>query len=224
MGYAGKLAEKKKARYLRKKGYSYKEIKEVVKVSKSSISRWCRDIRLSENQVERLEKRQDVGGLRGRIKGAKVQQEMRIEKTKRLIQQGKSEIRRLGERERFLVGLGLYLGDGNKGDKAVGFSNSNPKVIQFMMGWFRDFCKVDDSRFRGGVWIHDNLDVSKAEKYWSRLTEISMDQLHKTYIAKSRDKKFRLRKNVHEFGVFRILICDVDLQRKIKGWMEGVLE
>ena len=48
MGYFGKLKEKLKAQELRRNGFSYSEILLQVSVSKDTISRWCRDIVLSE--------------------------------------------------------------------------------------------------------------------------------------------------------------------------------
>lgn len=49
-----KAKEKKKARKLRRKGKSIKEIKEEVGVSKSSVSVQVRDIKLTKTQKERL--------------------------------------------------------------------------------------------------------------------------------------------------------------------------
>ena len=49
MGYIGKLKEKKLAIKLRRKGYSYREIQKKVKVSKGSLSLWCRGVILNHN-------------------------------------------------------------------------------------------------------------------------------------------------------------------------------
>jgi len=51
MGYAGKLNDKKEARRLRKEGLSYREIQKQIDVAKSTLSRWCRDIILSPEQL-----------------------------------------------------------------------------------------------------------------------------------------------------------------------------
>ena len=142
MGYAGKLRLKEEAIKLRKKGFSYSEIKKEMDVSKSTLSLWCRDVAISEDQALRLYKRKLKGAERGRIIGAKKQQKMRIEKTKQLVNQGIGEVENMTKRERFYAGIGLYLGDGAKGDKCVDFSNTNPEIIRFMMRWFRDFCNI----------------------------------------------------------------------------------
>lgn len=128
------------------------------------------------------------------------------------------------DREVFVAGVGLYLGDGAKGDRAVDFSNSDPEIINFMMDWFRKFCRVKEDRFRGAVWIHSNQDVELAENFWVDLTGIPKSQFHKTYVARLKKGSNKVRKNRHKHGIFKIKICDVDLQRKIRGWMAGILQ
>ncbi len=143
------MEEKKIALKLRQKGLSYTEIQKKVPVSKDTLSRWCRDVILSPFQIERLRNKKLKGAERGRIVGAKRQQEVRFEKTEELVRKGKEEIGRMSARDRFIAGVGLYLGDGCKFDKGVGFSNSNPKIISFMMTWFREFCQISEEKFRG---------------------------------------------------------------------------
>jgi transcriptional regulator with XRE-family HTH domain len=223
MGYAGKLEEKELAIKLRKKGLSYSEILGKVPVSKDTISRWCRDVILNPEQLERLQKRKILGSERGRFIGAKKQQQMRIQRTKKLMRQGISDVGKLSERDRFMAGVGLYMGDGYKSDKSVGFSNSNPKLIKFMMLWFRDFCKVPETKFRGQIWIHENLSEYKARQYWSKKTGIPLKQFQKSYIAMNKGSSRKVRKQLHRKGVFAIRISSAETQRKILGWFAGVL-
>ncbi len=222
MGYAGKLREKRLAIKLRKQGYSYKEILEQVHVSKSTISLWCRDVIMSPKQLEKLREKRINGAEIGRLINAKKQQEKRVQKIKKILNDSKSEVGILTERERFMFGLGLYAGDGDKNDKSVGFANSRPEIIRFMMGWFREFCSVSEDRFRGRIWLHENLGNRRAINFWSRLTRIPETQFHKTYRA-SLKKSNKIRNNKHEYGVFAIRIYDSDLQIRIKSWMAAVL-
>lgn len=223
MGYAGKLEEKKKALQLRQQGLSYSEIRKKVPVSKDTLSRWCRDVILSPGQLGRLRKKRLKGAERGRMIGAKKQQKDRIRRTQALLEKGKKKVSSLNKRDRFIAGIALYLGDGNKTDRSVGFSNSNSKIIKFIMKWFREFCKVPEEKFHGQIWIHENLDELKARKYWSRITKIPLNQFRKSYIAKNKTRSRKIRKKIHEYGVFAIRISDAKIQREILGWMAGVL-
>ncbi|HUS60281.1 MAG TPA: hypothetical protein VMX76_02785 [Nevskiaceae bacterium] len=223
VGYAGKLKEKKLALKLRQKGLSYSEIQKKVFVSKDTLSRWCRDVVLTLEQLENLRKKKLKGAERGRIIGAKKQQRDRTRRIKKLLEQGEKEVGLLNKRDRFISGIALYLGDGLKGDKGVGFSNSNPKIISFMMKWLREFCKVPEKKFRGQIWIHDNLDELKAKKFWSKVAGISVSQFTKSYIAKNKINSKKIRKQLHQYGVFAIRVHDAEMQRRVLGWMAGVL-
>ena len=223
MGYAGKLEEKRLAIKLRRKGLSYSEIQKKVPVSKDTLSRWCRDVILTLEQMERLRQKSLKGAEKGRIIGAKRQQRDRIRRTKRLLKEGKKEVGLLSVRDRFVAGIALYLGDGVKSDREVGFSNSNPRIIRFMMRWFREFCQIPKEKFRGAIWIHENLDELKARKYWSKITQIPLSQFQKSYIAKNKTKSRKIRKQLHKYGVFAIRVSSAEIQRKILGWIAGIL-
>ena len=223
MGYYGKYEEKLEAIRLRKKGCSYNEIRRKLHVSKSSVSLWCRDVALTPEQMFRLLKNKLRGGDKGRIISAKQQQQKRIEKTKKLFILGKAKIGKLSQRDRFIAGVALYAGDGSKGDNGFGFSNSSPVLIKFMADWVREFYKIPESRIKGSLWLHENLNEPKAKKFWSKVMKIPLSQFTKTYIAKNKPDSRKVRKNIHQYGVLGIKICDSDLQREIVGLMAGVL-
>lgn len=222
MGYAGKLKEKGLAIKLRNRGLSYRDIQKQVKVSKDTLSRWCRDIILSPDQLEKLRQNKLKGAEKGRIIGAKRQQDRRIKETLELLESGKSEVGNLTKRERFLIGIALYAAEGTKVDGQVVFSNSDPKLISFMAKWFKEFCMVQNSKFRGNLWIHENHDELRATKFWSKLTGIPLKQFHKSYIAENKINSKKIRKHIHEFGVFGISFSDSKKHRKIMGWISGI--
>jgi len=223
MGYTGKLKEKKQAIGLRSQGLSYKEIRKTVSVSKSTLSRWCRDVIMSPTQLEKLQQKRLKGAERGRIAGAKKQQFERIKRTKRLLEEGKKEVGKLNKRDRFIAGIGLYLGDGVKGDTEIGFSNSSPVIIKFMVNWLREFCLIPEKKFRGQIWIHDDQSELEAREYWSKLTSIPFDQFHKSYIAKNKIGSKKIRKKKHKYGIFAIRVSGAKIQRKVLGWMSGII-
>ncbi|XOB40352.1 MAG: helix-turn-helix domain-containing protein [Candidatus Nealsonbacteria bacterium] len=221
MGYAGKLKLKLKAKELRKKGLSVKTIQKRLGVSRSSVSLWVRDIQLTRKQLERLYLNKKTGALRGSIIAAMNATKRRRELTRKLIAQGKKEIGNISKRDRFIAGIALYLGEGSKTDGDVSFSNSNPEAMKFMVSWFRAFCKAPEKRLRGSLYIHSNLDEKKSKRFWSEITEIPLSQFTKSYIVKN--NPHRLRKTKHIYGVFRVKISDVNLHRKIMGWIKGVI-
>lgn len=222
MGYYGKIEDKLIAQDLRKRGCSYKEILDRVKVSKDTISRWCRDIKLTKNQEERLINNKKIGQKKGSIIAAKKKRLQRIQNIKNIYISAKKQIGILDKRDRFIAGLSLYAGEGNKTDGQVGFANSDPNLIKFMMGWFKEFCVIPMDKYRGALWIHEGLDDFRAKKYWAKITGIPIQQFYKTYIAKNKVNSNKIRKNIHQYGVFAIRFSNCIIQRKIIGWISAM--
>ena len=220
MGYVGKLKLRLKAREFRKKGFSIKEIQKRLGVSKSSVSLWVRDIKLTKKQLEKLYLNKRTGALKGSVIAAMNKVKKREELTQRILKEGMKEVGKLSKRDKFVIGIAMYFAEGDKTDKHVGFSNSDPQSVKFMMDWLREFCKVPEVKFRGSLYLHDNLDEKKAKRFWSKLTKIPLSQFTRTYIVKN--NPHRLRKTKHPSGVFRIRVSDVNLHRKIMGWISGI--
>lgn len=218
MGYFGKLEEKLKVQNLRRRGLSYGEILKSVSVSKDTISRWCCDIELTEKQKIRLMNNKEFGQKKGSIIAAENKKKERIERTKIIFKVAKKELGKLNRRDKFITGIALYAGEGDKAGEGVGFANSDPLLITFMMKWFREFLSVPPEKFRGAIWLHEGLGEQKAKEYWSGLTGIPENQFHKTYIAKNKVDSKKIRKNIHQYGVFSIRFSDVNKLRKILGW------
>lgn len=222
MGFYGKLEEKTLAIKLRKKGYSYNQILQRVSVSKGTVSLWCRDINLTLKQTEVLLKRKLKGAEKGRFITASNKKRIRLDQIKKYKNEGINEIGKLNKRDRFMVGVALYAGEGSK--KSLGFANSDPLIIICMMSWFREFCKVPESKLKGAIWIHDNLDARKALEFWSKIAKIPTTQFYKTYVVKNKINSGKIRKNIHSYGVFSVRISDIKLHRKVMGWMSGILQ
>jgi len=221
MSYIGKLDLKLKAQALRKQGLSVKEIQKRLKVSRSSVSLWVRDIRLTKKQLEKLYLNKRTGALKGSIVAAMNKIRIREELTKKLIEKGEKEVGKIFQRDKFITGIALYFAEGEKSSEHISFSNSDPRAIEFMVGWFRKFCKVPEEKFRCSLYIHDNLNENTAKKFWSKLTKIPLSQFRKSYIVKN--NPHRLRKVKHPYGVLRIGVSNVNLHRKIIGWISGIL-
>lgn len=223
MGYAGKLSYKLQAQALRKEGLSYREILKTIPVSKDTISRWCRDILLTQKQKDRLLNNKIFGQKKGSLVAAENKRNKRIEKTNKIFILAKSDLGLVNKRDRFIAGIALYAGEGDKSDGKGAFTNSRPDYIKFMMGWFKEFCAIPKSSFRGAIWLHEGLNELDARKYWSNITGIPIDKFHKTYIVKNKPDSNKVRKNLHKNGVFSIRFSGSDQQRRILGWISALL-
>jgi len=221
-----RFIEKNKALKLRKKGRSINEIAGKLNIAKSTVSSWCRNIPLGPEQIQRLAKRQESGSYKGRIKFLERIRKKRIKEVALLRKQGIKEIGKLNKRDLFIGGVAMYWSEGytySSGDQ-VGFTNSDPKMILFILKWFKEICKIPIDRLTLQVKInkiHKNR-IKEVENYWSRLTNFSLSQFNKTVLIKSKTKKIYPNSSVH-YGTLRVTVRQgTRLRRKIAGWIEGL--
>ncbi len=213
--------EKAKARALRMQGCSLREIAAKIKCAKSSISVWVRDISLTAEQIERLKSNQD----KGRARAAN-----HPNSPKQVWNSLREDIAEAATKEIFvkyskyalkIIGSALYWAEGSKSSiNMVSFSNSDPKMIALMMKFFRNVCDVPEKKFRGAINIHPHLDKEKAVKFWAKISGIPAKQFHKTQLAVSKASKHK--RDTLPLGTFKVVISDVRLQSKVKGWIQGL--
>jgi len=221
-----RIKEKNKVLKLRRKGRSINEIVKKLSVPKSTVSQWCRDIQLTQEQIERLTKRQESGSYKGRMKFLERIRKVRIEEVARLRKEGLKEIGNLNKRDLFIAGIAMYWSEGYtySGGDQVGFTNSDPKMILFMLKWLREICKIPVEQLSLQVKInkiHKNR-IRDVENYWSKLTKVPLSQFNKTILIKSNIKKIYPNSNIH-YGTLRIVVHQgTKLRRKIHGWIEGL--
>lgn len=215
------------AQGFRRKGYSISEIAKRLNMHKSgSISKWCRDIQLTPQQIERLVARQISGSYKGRMKFLESIRKGRMSEVKLMREEGLKEIGKLNKRDLFIGGVAMYWSEGYTypGGDQVGFTNSDPKMILFILKWFKEICKVPDAKFSFQVKInkiHKNR-IKEVENYWSKLIGIPLDQFNKTVLIKSKSQKVYPNPDIY-FGTLRITVRQgTRLRRKIHGWIEGL--
>ena len=222
-----RIKKKLLAQELRREGHSISEIAEKLRMHKSgSISKWCRDIMLAPEQIERLSKKQKSGSYKGRMKFLERIRKERIKETALLEKQGIKEIGKLNKRDLFIAGVAMYWSEGytySSGEQ-VGFTNSDPRMILFILRWFKEIYGVSNDKFSLQVKINKihKSRVREVENYWSKLTSIPLQQFNKTVLIKSKVKKNYPNFGTH-YGTLRITVRQgTKLRRKINGWIEGL--
>jgi len=208
------FSKRLKAEELRKNGLSYSEIKKVVPAAKSTLSRWLKDIELTGEQKQRLSGLQATAYL-----GAKKNQAKSLAHHKDIRDVAKKEALALINEPLFIAGLMLYWEEGDKRSGRIQFSNSDPDMIRLMMKWLRKFCKVSETRFRIGLFLHTLHIREDCLKFWSEVTDVPLNQFNKPYIKPT---IYSNRKNKLYEGTCVIKVHSKELLSKVLGWLEGV--
>ncbi len=219
-----KYKQKLEAKKLRSEGKSIKSIAKEIGVSTSTVSLWSRDISLTREQILQLEKNFKDPFYGRRLAYSQKQQNARIAKEKKIINDSKKLIGDLTKRDQLIAGAALYWAEGFKKDKMVGFANTDPEMVKFFLKWVKDSLAVKPEliKLRVGINEHHKYREEEIQKYWSKITGISLDSFYKPYYQEVQWKK-EYEHPEEYFGTLRIRILkSTDLLRKIRGLIEGI--
>lgn len=209
---------------LRKKGKSIKQIARLLSVSVGIVSLWCREVELTLEQKERLKRRKvRVRHLRQLAKKSHTDKLIRV---KKLFNEARDRIPTLTGKELFLAGLALYWAEGFKSPKEarLGFCNSDPRMIKFMMKWFKKALKVNPKDFILRAEFNETHKNREGliKSFWSQTANIPLSQFEKSFHHHS--TWLRTYPNPDKyFGVLRIRVRkSSELLIKTKGWIDGL--
>lgn len=215
--------EKLKAKELRVLGMSIRKISETLGLNKSTVSYWCRDVVLSKKQKDNLIKEQRKEGIKALLKNAEIKREKRIKETKKLKNIGEEKVGILSHRDLFIAGLAFYWGEGYKeANEEVGFTNSDPHAILFIMRWFQEVFCVEKKDFIIRITVNISHQNREEEilRYWSKILKIPRSQFNKiTFIKTKKIKQYKNGKKY--FGTARIKVRrGTQLKRIISGALD----
>ena len=215
-----------KAKELRNEGKSIKWIARELGAAQSSVSLWCRDIKLSQEQLQVLQRNFHDPYYGKRLDNALRQQKERLDTIKRLLGEGKRQVGKLTKRELFLVGAALYWAEGFKKDSQAGLGSSDPAMMQFYVKWLRDCFgyTTDDLLFRVTINAEHEYRIDEVVAYWAKLFGVPTTVFQKPFFQHVKWKK-QYEHPEEYFGVLRVRVRrSANLLRKIYGFIAGLKE
>lgn len=175
---------KSKVMSLRKKGYSYHEIKREVQVSYGSISRLAKNVLIPKRYLKRLENRRLSSVVRKNTALRIAAKESNI------------LIKKLTIKEKHIILACLYWGEGGKTD--FNFTNTDPAMVNVFVTLLKEVLNLNISRFRVSVRIYEDMDREKCINYWSKVTGVPAQDFAGINVLKGK-KQGKL-----EYGMCRV--------------------
>lgn len=210
---------KEKSIKLRKEGYSYNYIQKETGVAKSTLSNWLSDIEYTPNKyiIDRMGKARALSGLH--------KHRQKLSSIKKAGVEAKKEFGRLNKRDLFMLGLGIYIGEGTKYGETIRIINANPEIIRLSVRWFKECLGLKNENLIMRIHIYPDNDLKECLNFWSKKTNIPLNQFRKTQIDKREGKKISKRGKL-PYGTAHLTIKSngdkrygVFLARKIKAWI-----
>jgi len=126
-------------------------------------------------------------------------------------------------RDLFMLGIGLYWGEGTKSEKsALAIVNSDPEIILVMYKWFKKMFSVKDEDFMPRIFINEihRPRIKKVVEYWSSLLQLPAGQFGNQVFLKIKQKK--VYENYDSY--YGILSLKVRKSSKLKYEVLGLID
>lgn len=217
-------ALKRRAIELRIRGYSYNLISEKLGISKSTLNGWLPGVPYQPNKevIKRIGKARAYAGARmSKLKKDSIEQ-ARAEALE--------EFGTFSKRDLFMLGIGLYIGEGAKYGSFIRVINSDSRTIALARQWFQEVCNIPLKNFSVRLHVYPDNDPLECKKYWSRETGIPFHQFTNVTIDTRKNKKMGKRGKL-PYGTAHLSVKSMGnilhgafLRRRIDAWMDIVLE
>lgn len=208
---------------LRDSGYSYNMINIKLGVAKSTLSNWFKDRPFTPNQevLKRIQYGPMASGQRAHNR--------RVQEIQVMKKIGIQQVGILTKRDLWLLGLGLYIGEGSKSHESICIVNSDPSVVKLAVKWLKEICGLEDKNITVTIHLYPDNNIWECFKFWSRVTGLEVDNFRKVQID-TRIKKLKINSRKLPYGTAHVKIISkgnpwrgVKLHRRLVGWIDGAL-
>ncbi|TAN61558.1 hypothetical protein EPN16_03010 [bacterium] len=197
-----------------------------MKIPKSTVSGWVRDIQLTAKQKEHIRQKILDSGALGRPLALKANYE-KIERWKEKIRSEVKHFAKLAVKNReigrLICGL-LYLCEGAKypSTKCLVLGNSNPEIIRCFVNLLRTSFDINENKLRCRIMYRCDQNLTELNKYWSDVTGIPLANFYKSKPDGRTKGKPTLRKDYK--GICAIHYLSTDLQFRLQAIGETVIK
>ncbi len=222
-----KLKEKEEARRLRKEdGMSMNEIVKTLKVSKSSVSLWVRDVELTDEQIKILDAKMIENRFGKRGNGYKkmllvTERSRKLHKDIRrgYQEEGRKLFNKCKNNPDFIAGIMLYWAEGSKSRCSVKFSNSDMDMMIIFVRFLRKYFKINNNKLAFAIQYYTGNGISQddVENFWMNHLGLNYSNKRKCYIDYRPVKNMGKKVGKCPYGICRIVYNDVEIMQKIYG-------
>mgnify|MGYP001593193284 CR=1 FL=1 len=206
-----RIKDREIALKLRKEGKSYSQIKAALGVPKSTLSGWLNHLPLTKRQIHLI---RDINSKRIEKFRATMRRK-RDDHVKVIFEKQKNKMLPLTQRELFLCGLFLYLGEGTKVERSkLSITNSDPDIIKFTLYWFTKILKIQRNKIRINLQLYHDMDIARELNFWKNHLNLDSEHFNKPYIKDSSKQRIN-HKGSFSHGTCAISFYSVNMKDEI---------
>ena len=210
-----KTREREEARRLRRLGWSVREIERHLRVSRSSVSLWVRDVQLTDEQIADLHRRSATspGQLAGAASNAA------LGRVRRCAYQAEGRSLARTANDLHLTGCMLYWAEGDKSRGAVRLANSDPEILRLFCRFLRECYAAPVERLS----ITCNLFADHIERrreiedFWLVALDLPRTCLRPSVVNVYSKYSQKKRRNKLPYGTCKLVYNDTRTMQSIYG-------
>ena len=192
---------------------SMKAIAKEVGASLSSVSRWVRDVELTEEQQATLELQAFIGHVRGRAVNSAVRRRAR--------EIAQEEGRQLAQRREALhvAGCMLYWAEGAKDRNQIRFTNSDPEMARFFVKFLHMYFNLQDEDIKVtcNLFADHIARQREIEQFWLDTLDLPPSSLCKSTVNVYSKYSKKKRINKLPYGTCRVVVSRTRIVQSIFG-------
>jgi DNA-binding transcriptional ArsR family regulator len=214
---------------LRKSGLSYAEIINDIKVPKSTLSYWLRNIPLDDRGQALLKSRLVDKQKRGRFSTSIALRARKVFKEKIAFDAAEKEFNVLCKESLFMTGIALYWSTGGRKGNHFQFVNSDPDMIPFMIMWAGKYLKVSKRDISFRIFIREAYMTENIINFWVRTLSIDKERLKITiqrnaYAGNGHTSQSKTEINPYYKGSCMMTITGIAVLRKVLAWQNLLIK
>jgi hypothetical protein len=192
-----------------------KEIERHLNVSRSSVSLWVRDIRLTEDQIAELHRRSATSP--GQLAGAAAN--AALGRARRLGYQRDGRAQGQAGGPLHLAGCMLYWAEGDKCREAARLANSDPELLRLFVRFLRECYGAEDYRLSAtcNLFADHATRQREIEDFWLDTLSLPRSRLRPSVVNVYSKYSQKKRKNKLPYGTCKVVYSDTRTVQSIYG-------
>ncbi len=201
---------------LRRRHKSYREIADILDVSKSTVSYWLAANKESQSVKELLTRKNNARNRKRMRRIAAAAQKRWGAWRAAARKDAKRSFPEFIKNPLFVSGIAIYWGEGdNKPGNPLRMSNTDPRMIRLYSRFLKNVLDVPVNKIRLALILYPDLNDMRCRRFWTRVTSLRLTNFIKTQYIRGYHPTKRLKN-----GICVVIVNSRELKEKVLVWID----
>jgi hypothetical protein len=127
------------------------------------------------------------------------------------------------DRELFVAGVALYIGEGDKTNPSLIVTNSDARVLKLWVRFLEHVCSVPAAMLKGHIDYYSDLDYPSVLDYWSQQLGIPAANFERPTLKNGRAANGNIDRRRTPRGTAHVKFHDAKLKSQMLKWIDELL-